>query len=156
MLTRDLENAVAKYREVRAKELQAQMAQSLESERKGERFTLIEPPLEPEEPVKPNRPAIAFVGVVLAVGGAVGAVALVDGADTTLRGFQSVARVSGALPLAGIPYIPNPADRRRRRRAVTGAGAAFVAAGVAGIAAVHFLYMPLDVLWYVVLRKIGA
>jgi len=47
------------------------MAQSLESERKGERFTLIEPPLQPEEPVKPNRPAIAFVGIALAVGGAI-------------------------------------------------------------------------------------
>jgi uncharacterized protein involved in exopolysaccharide biosynthesis len=156
VLTRDLENAVTKYRELKAKELQAQMAQSLETERKGERFTLIEPPLQPEEPVKPNRPAIAFVGLVLALGSAVGAVALAEQADTTLRGYRAVARVSGALPLAAIPYMSSPADRRRRRRRVAGTGALAAAAGVAAAAAVHFLFMPLDVLWYAVLRKLGA
>jgi uncharacterized protein involved in exopolysaccharide biosynthesis len=155
-LARDLQNASAKYQEVKAKELQAQMAQTLETERKGERFTLIEPPLEPEEPVKPNRPLIAAIGMVLAASGAVGAVAAAEAMDTTLRGFRSVARVSGALPLAGIPYIHSPLDRRRRRRALVGAGAVAAAAGVAAVATVHFLYVPLDVLWHVVLRKLGA
>ena len=59
-LTRDYDNAMAKYKEVRDKEMQAQLAEALESDRKSERFSLIEPPLVPEKPDKPNRPAILF------------------------------------------------------------------------------------------------
>ena len=44
-LARDLESTQAKYREVSQKRMEAQLAESLELERKGERFTLIEPPL---------------------------------------------------------------------------------------------------------------
>jgi protein tyrosine kinase modulator len=39
-LTRDYESAVAKYKEVTAKQMEAQLAHSLEAEHKGERFTL--------------------------------------------------------------------------------------------------------------------
>ena len=57
-LARDYTNAQAKYQEMRAKQMEAQLAQNLGADRKGERFTLIEPPLPPEEPVSPNRAII--------------------------------------------------------------------------------------------------
>ena len=47
-LSRDYENTALKYREVKEKQLQASLAKTLEDEGKGERFTLIEPPLFPE------------------------------------------------------------------------------------------------------------
>ena len=43
--------------------MEAQLAQNLETNRKGERFTLIEPPLPPEEPVSPNRLAVLIIGL---------------------------------------------------------------------------------------------
>ena len=43
-LSRDYDNARLKYQEIRAKQMEAQTAQNLETDRKGERFTLIEPP----------------------------------------------------------------------------------------------------------------
>ncbi len=48
LLTRDLDNALSKYHEIKAKEMQAQLAEVLEEGQKGERLTLIEPPLLPE------------------------------------------------------------------------------------------------------------
>ncbi|MGB5832510.1 MAG: Wzz/FepE/Etk N-terminal domain-containing protein [Thiohalocapsa sp.] len=153
-LTLGYENTLSKYREVKDKQLEAELAQALESERKAERFTLIEPPVVADEPVKPNRPAIMMLGMVLSVGAGAGHLALRELLDKGLRGAKAVLAITGAPPLAVIPYIGVPEDRRRRvrKRAVL-AGAAAVCA-VAGVAAVHFFFMPLDLLWFTLLRRI--
>ena len=152
-LTRGYENTLSKYREVKDKQLEAELAQALETERKAERFLLIEPPLVPDEPVKPNRPKIMMLGMVLSFGAGFGHLALREILDKGLRGVRAVEKITGAPPLAVIPYIPIAADRQRRnRRRVALAGAAALCA-VAGVAAVHFFVMPLDLLWFTLLRK---
>ncbi len=65
LLKRDYNNAYAKFQEIRNKQLEARLAESLEAERKSERFSLIEPPQLPLEPVKPNRIAIVLLWFVL-------------------------------------------------------------------------------------------
>lgn len=64
-LKRDYENALRRNHEITTKLRAADISQQLESESKGERFTLIDPAALPEEPVSPNRPAILFLGLVL-------------------------------------------------------------------------------------------
>ncbi|MCU0934881.1 MAG: lipopolysaccharide biosynthesis protein [Gammaproteobacteria bacterium] len=154
-LMRDYENTVSKYQEIKAKQMQAQLAESLETERKGERFTLIEPPLLPEEPVKPNRLAIAFLGLVFSFAGGIGSAAVAESLDTTVRGRKGVADLLGAPPLANIPVIETLEDRRRRarRRTLLALLAAAVIVGAALL--VHLVVMPLDVAWYVALRRLG-
>src|SRR5690606_14488388 len=71
-LTRDHENTVAKYRELRSKQLQAELAQNLESENKGESITLIEPPAVPSKAEKPNRPKLLILGLGASVGAGLG------------------------------------------------------------------------------------
>ena len=44
--------------------MEAEISQKLETENKGERFSLVDPPTLPEEPFKPNRPVVAFPGIV--------------------------------------------------------------------------------------------
>src|SRR5262245_59327349 len=89
-LTREYETARLKYQEVRSKQMEAQVGQNLEADRKGERFTLIEPPLPPEAPVSPNRVAIWIVGVILSLGAAVGDAALLEGIDAAISGRQGL------------------------------------------------------------------
>jgi succinoglycan biosynthesis transport protein ExoP len=67
-MTRELEAAQLKYQEILSKQTEAQVAENLETERKGEKFTLIEPPQPPEKPVSPNRPLILIAGLVMAIG----------------------------------------------------------------------------------------
>ena len=67
-LMRDYENALAQYQETKAKQSRADVGKQLESESKGERFTLIDPAALPEEPISPNRPAILFLGFVFSLG----------------------------------------------------------------------------------------
>nr|MCU0937278.1 lipopolysaccharide biosynthesis protein [Gammaproteobacteria bacterium] len=154
-LTRDYENAVAKYQEIKAKEMQATLAESLETERKGERFTLIEPPLLPEEPVKPNRLAIAFLGLVFSFAGGIGGAAVAESLDTTVRGRKGVTDLLGVPPLATIPRIETREERRRRtrRRVLWVLLVVGLLAGATLLA--HLFWMPLDVAWYVAMRRLG-
>jgi uncharacterized protein involved in exopolysaccharide biosynthesis len=153
-LTRGYENAVAKYREVKDKQLEAELAQALERERKAERFTLIEPPIVPDEPIKPNRPAIMMLGVVASVGAGVGHLALRELLDKGIRSLRVVQTITGMPPLAVVPYIRTPADRRRRaRRTAILAGATVLALAV-GLATIHVFYRPLDLLWFTLLRRL--
>ncbi len=155
-LLRDLDNEQLKYREVRQKQMEAQLAQNLEEGRKGERFTLIEPPLAPEEPTSPNRKLLLVMGVMLALALAGGMAALLEVLDSSIRGRQDLANLLTVPPLAVIPWIENAGEKaarsRRRRYALAGSLAALAVA----VVAIHFFYRPLDVLWAIVMRRLGA
>lgn len=157
-LTRDLEGAQLKYQEVRQKQMAAQLAQNLETEQKGERFTLIEPPLVPEQPASPNRPLLFFLGLVLAAAGAVGYGLFRDQVEGRVRGSRDLQSLAGVAPLAVVPYIDtrevSAIQQTRRTRLGWFAGAGAVAL-VAALAALHYFYRPLDVLWLVLLRRLG-
>jgi uncharacterized protein involved in exopolysaccharide biosynthesis len=152
-IMREMESAQLKYSEIRQKQMEATLAQSLETERKGERFTLIEPPMAPEEPAKPNRPALVIMGVVLSFGVAVGLVLLLEVLDTSIRSRRDVEALVSVPPLAVLPWIETPAERaaktRFRRFSLAGAASSVVVA----VVMVHFLYRPLDVLWAVAWRR---
>ncbi|MEX2480407.1 MAG: lipopolysaccharide biosynthesis protein [Gammaproteobacteria bacterium] len=154
-LNRDYETALAKYQEVLAKRQEAQLARSLESEQKGERFTLIEPPRVPEEPDRPNRLAIGFLGVILAAAGSVGAGAMAESLDTRIYGRTGVTRLTGVPPLAVIPQLDNAATRRARLRKRLLLAAAGLGAIALALFLVHITLGPLDVLYYRALRVLG-
>lgn len=153
-LVRDYDSATMKYKEVRDKEMQAQLAKSLETNRKGERFSLIEPPLVPEKPFKPNRPAILLLGLVLSIAGGAGNLAVREIMDKGLHGVRAVQTITGAPPLAVIPYIETQADRHRRVRRGWLWIAGVFAALAGGAAIVHLFLMPLDVLWFTLFHRI--
>ncbi len=155
MLTRDYENAQAKYQEVLAKRQEAELASSLESEQQGERFTLIEPPVTPEEPSEPNRLAIVLLGGLLSIAGGFGSGAIAEAFDARIYGRDGVTRAFGVPPLAVIPRINTEATLRNRlaRRTAIVAGLFIVLLVIA--LAIHFIYRPLDVLFFQTLRAVG-
>ncbi|MGD2076361.1 MAG: lipopolysaccharide biosynthesis protein, partial [Gammaproteobacteria bacterium] len=152
-LARELRNATQKYQELRAKEMQARLAQELEKDSKGERFEIVEPPIRPEEPVSPNRPAILFLSLVLALGSGIGFAAVAESMDDSVHGSKSIASTLGAAPLAAIPYFENETEMSKRKRRLATRAAAAVGAVVLVIVALHVFWTPLDVLWYKALRK---
>ena len=104
-LASDLESARKKHLEVQQKQMEAQLASNLETERKGERFTMIEPPVEPQKPVSPNRPLILALGTLLAIGGAFGLMVLLESLDTRIRGRDDLITLLSVPPLAVIPWV---------------------------------------------------
>jgi uncharacterized protein involved in exopolysaccharide biosynthesis len=154
-LVRDRENSVHKYQEITSRLMEAQVSGELEVQRKGERFSLINPPELPEKPDRPNRMAILLLGAFLAVAGGVGTGVAADNVDRTIHTAEQLARAMGTVPLGMIPYLPSEdevAMLGRRRAVFSLAGLGVVAVGAVVL---HLTWMPLDVLWYTILRKLG-
>jgi len=154
-LQREYSNTLQKHHEIKAKQLSAEVGQSMEEELKAERFTLIEPATFPEEPIKPNRPMIALLSLLLAVVCGAGYVAFVEALDSSVRGSKGVLQVLNVAPMAIIPYrvLDRQVSRRRRRKWLLFFG--LIAVAALAIVLVHFLLIPLDVLWFRSLRWIG-
>jgi uncharacterized protein involved in exopolysaccharide biosynthesis len=154
-LARDYDNTRLKYQEIRSKQSEAKTAQNLESDRKGERFTLIEPPLPPEEPVSPNRKLIFAIGIILSSGLAAGVLWLLETLDSSVRGRLDLLSLTGVAPLALVPHIGTESERRagRRRKRLTVGGA--MASVCIAIVLVHFFYRPLDVMWFSLAHRMG-
>lgn len=148
-------NTQAKYNDLMRKSMEAKVAQGLEKEQKGERFTLIDPARLPEKPFKPNRLAIVLIGLVLGIGAGVGMASLHEMSDNSVRSAARLAEETGFQVLAALPAIETHFDRRRRliRRTV---GAVTVVVVVAcGLIAFHYMVMDLNVLWAKVVRRLS-
>lgn len=154
-LLRDYENAKAKYQEVHDKQMSAQISENLEEEKKAERFALLEPPVMPDRPIKPNRQKLMAMGFFLALAGSGGMVMALEAANPRVRGAQALAAAVGRPPLVAIPYITTRAERARRKNPkwlwISLALAVLILGGAA--LAVHFLYQPLDLLMWKILGR---
>jgi len=147
-LMRDHDNARKKYEEIRNKEMGAKITESLEQENKAERFVLLEPPLLPEKPVKPNRKKIVALGLVLAPAAGGGLVMLLEMLNQRVRGVGALESVLGRRVLVAVPYIQTKADKARRKRLVSLLiGAALLLVAIL-LVVVHMFYMPLDLLLF--------
>ena len=83
---------------------------SLEEGQKGERFTLLEPPLLPDRPVKPNRPKLLFMGFILAMMSGIGVAGVTEAIDAGIHGENALTTITKAKPLVSIPYIRTQQD----------------------------------------------
>ena len=154
-LLRDQQAMQFKYAEIKAKQREAEVAQNLETERKGERFTLIDPPVFPEEPVSPNRVAILLLGFILSGAAGLGVVVLSEAMDSSIRGEKDLVSAVGMPPLVVVPYLEVAAEQRKRNQdrkyLLIGLGVSVLIF----LVLVHFLFKPLDVLWFIILRELG-
>ncbi len=155
ILTRDRDTAQAKYEELRNKQMNAKMAQDLASENKSERFTLLEPPILPQKPSKPNRVKIFMLGFLLAIVSSGGTIMAWESIDKRIRGTEALAHVLGYRPLAVVPYIIIPEEEERRKRLRKLAIKTAVVALIVALVAIHFLYMPLNVMFVKILASLG-
>lgn len=154
-LMRDLENHSVKYKELKAKALEAKLSQTLEEEQKAEKFTLIEPARVPLKPEKPNRIKIVLMGLALSIAVGLGAGYTAEIFDQSIRGHHALEQVTGFEPLVVIPYINNQEDLDRDLRNKRTLIMVFIFFIVGLVLAVHFLYKPLDILWFKVLHKVS-
>ena len=153
-LTRDYDNAQTRYREVKAKQMQAEVSQELEQGRKAERFSLGEPANLPERPVSPNRPAVALIGFIAALGGGLGLAALRDALDASVKGPLELARVATVPILTAIPYIETRWEQVGKRRQTWMTVGLIVLLAVALLLGVHLFLKPLSALLDSLTRRI--
>lgn len=142
-LQRKLQTAQAKFLDINVNLREAELAGTLEKERKGQRFILLEPPELPAEPVSPNRPVLLFLGVIVAGGVALGIMVLLELLDDSVRSVKDLTAATGRAPLAAIIYIQTPGERARARvkmRILVYGGIAVVVI-IAALLAVYMFYI---------------
>ena len=153
-LLRDHSNAKKKYEEIQAKQLTAQIAENLEGENKSERFSLIDPPLLADKPIKPNRAKIILLGILMALAAAGGIALLLEMLNQRIRGKGALAAVLGKSPLVEIPYITTTGEHLKRKTLIKNAVIGFVLFLVVSLIVVHFAYMELDLLFYKIIARL--
>ncbi len=114
-LTRNYDNAQARYRETKAKQMEAEISEQLERERKAERFTLMEAANLPVEPISPNRKRLVPIGLIASLGSALGLAWLRDMINPSVKGPLEVERLTRVPILNPIPYIETRQERLERR-----------------------------------------
>jgi hypothetical protein len=131
------------------------MAGKLEQGSKGERFTLIEPPMLPLTPYKPNRFAIILLGAILSIGAALAYASIKENMFPVVYNSRALAAITGEPPLVVIPYIETAEDIEERQRKLR--NTVYWAAGgvVLLMTYIHFFKKPLNVVWFILLQKLG-
>ncbi len=153
ILSRERNNALARYQDIKARQMEAEIGQELEKESKGESFVLIDPAQYPEEPVKPNRIAIVFLSLIFAIASGLGLAVLQEGLDSSVRGVNGITKMLTAAPLAVIPVIYNTQDLVRKQRTTRLVIGSIIIGIISVVLLVHFFWTPLDVLWFRGVRK---
>jgi polysaccharide chain length determinant protein (PEP-CTERM system associated) len=113
LVTRDRQVAKDLYDSMLKRFDEAQLAASLESDRQGERFRVLEPALPPEGPTGPNRTRLILLGILLALAAAVAIVLGSEQFDASFHGVDEVREFTSVPVLVSIPPIgPVPFKRR--------------------------------------------
>jgi|KBSSwiStaDraftv2_1062776.scaffolds.fasta_scaffold23685_4 polysaccharide chain length determinant protein (PEP-CTERM system associated) len=107
-LTRDYNAAKDLYDSLLKRYDDAQLAASMETDRQGERFRILEPAQAPSSPVAPNRNRLIIMGIILAFVVAAGAALVAEQFDSTfhsvddLREFTKVPVLGAVSPIASV------------------------------------------------------
>jgi polysaccharide chain length determinant protein (PEP-CTERM system associated) len=147
-------NTQAKYDDLMRKHMEAKVAQGLEKEQKGERFTLIDPARLPESPHKPNRIAIILMGFVLAIGSSVGWASIREFTDQSVWDSRKLSMATSFPVLASLPEIITIEERQSKRSKQYILITIIPLIILVGLMAFHFLVMDLNVLWVKLIRKL--
>lgn len=107
-LEKQAEGLRDQYRQIGGKLVSAQVSARMETEQKGERMTLADPPVQPDSPIRPNRPLILLGSIILGLGIGVGLILALELFFRPIRGTAALAAAAGAPPLVVIP----PLDRK--------------------------------------------
>lgn len=137
MVARDRQSAKDLYDSLLKKYEEAQIAESMETDRQGERFRILESAVAPEGPSAPHRPYLLILGALAAIGLAAAAVILAEQFDTTFHSLDDL-RVFTSVPvLASIPVI-SLGRGRQVGRAVFVSASILLVVGLTAYAAAYF------------------
>ena len=113
LITRDRQAAKDLYDSLLKRYDEAQLSASMETDRQGERFRILEPALPAEGPSAPNRIRLLLMGILLALAAAVAVVLTAEQFDVSFHGIDELREFTSVPVLVSIPPIgPMPLKRR--------------------------------------------
>jgi uncharacterized protein involved in exopolysaccharide biosynthesis len=127
--TRDLSIAREKYEQLLNRQMDAEVSEAAIVGGRADEFRLIQAPMLPGAPGKPQRLAILLIGLVASVVLGLTITVATEALDPKVRGARDIRELLSVSPLVAIPAIRNSRSRRRNAwRFVTA-----TASGVVGV-----------------------
>jgi uncharacterized protein involved in exopolysaccharide biosynthesis len=111
--TRDLTIAREKYEQLLNRQMDAEVSESAIVGGRADEFRLIQAPMLPSVPGKPQRLAILLIGLVASVLLGLTATVAAEALDPKVRGARDVRDLLSVSPLVAIPTIRNSRSRRK-------------------------------------------
>lgn len=104
----------ANFERVNQQLMAAQSAARMSSEQKGERLTVIDPPVVPDSPSSPNRPLLVAGGIAAGIGLGVLLALAVELVLRPIRGVASLTSLLGVPPMVVVPTMRAEDTRGQR------------------------------------------
>jgi polysaccharide biosynthesis transport protein len=115
-LVRDYEVMKTQYEQMRARQATAELqAKAASGAAVAESYVLVNPARVPDSPIEPDRLALMFLSVVLAIAAGLGTAYFLHMADSTIRGSSDVVALTGQQVFAHVPTMRSATEERRRR-----------------------------------------
>lgn len=108
MIEREYENIRRQYEALREKQLDAQVSVTLQSEDKGERFSVVDESSMPHHPLGAHPAAILLAGLFAGLVIGVASILAYELSAGTIHGAETLTRLLGAPPLTVIPAADRP------------------------------------------------
>lgn len=155
-LQRTYSNIEEQYNTAVDRLAKASTGERIESLSRGQRISIIEPPAMPTQPTKPNRILIAGGGIVFGILAGIALVVLIELLNRAARRPEDIVKGIGVRPLATLPYMHSRGEIVRRRLYKSVIYLTILIGLPAAVYAVHYYYLPLDLLADRAMNKIGV
>jgi polysaccharide chain length determinant protein (PEP-CTERM system associated) len=113
-ISRGYEESKANYNSLQQKQMQSQLATSLEHQQQGEQFRIIDPPSLPYKPSSPNHLWFSLGGLIAGIFLGLGLAAILELTDVRIRQEKDLEGIVPVQVLVGIPRLNTPRDNHAR------------------------------------------
>jgi uncharacterized protein involved in exopolysaccharide biosynthesis len=124
----------------------AQLGEALEKNQQSEKLEVIEQPTVPQEPIKPNRPKIIGMSLLLALAAGGGLTFLLELLDSTIRRSSDIYSLIDSQLVVSVPYIITKDEQLRSKRRLRLLVFVAVPAILVFLVLVYFMMPPLDLM----------
>ncbi|NOD78605.1 MULTISPECIES: lipopolysaccharide biosynthesis [unclassified Ruegeria] len=153
-LQRDHDNIQTQYNNAVTRLASASTGERIEVTSQGQRISVIEYPVVPSGPTKPNRLMIAGGGTVFGIGLGLGLIVLLELLNRSVRRPEDLINKLEVWPIATIPYMRSRKEVIVYRLAWIAVILAIMVGVPAAVWAVHTYYLPLDLIAERVMDKL--
>jgi polysaccharide biosynthesis transport protein len=115
-ISRGYEITLRKYQDLLAKSLESELSENMEKKQKGEQFQILDPANFPLAPVRPNRPMVVLIGLLVGLGAGFGLAFVSDNMDTSFKRSDEINAYVNVPLLATIPALMTRGSVLEQRR----------------------------------------
>jgi polysaccharide biosynthesis transport protein len=113
-VSRGYEESKSNYDSLLQKQMQSQLATSLEQRQQGEQFRVLDPASLPDKPSAPNHFRISLGGLILGIAVGIALAAFLELTDVRIRQEKDLQGIVPVRVLVGIPRLSTPEENRFR------------------------------------------